>query len=498
MMAPYLRAYVQHNRSSVLSLAVISFIACAFLGLVIAVTQMLLTDYFVRMEYLGQSPEITGSSISFFVVTAICSIAIVLMLKSAFDVAMHARIRNLGIYKSIGATDAQVRRLLLAEGCVLALPAGCVGVFVGLGSAFLLVSGLVAMTAVNRTYDPVIEIAPAAILTALVASGLTIVISALLPARRLGKLSTIKAISEGDANYERVHKPGAASRLLGRMCGIEARLAADSLRARRRSMRTANISIAFAVLAFMTLLNFETLSHLSTQETYFQRYEGVWDVRVMFEDAARYGVDEGVVSELRALDGVTGVTFGDVYKEDSDDAFYNVLTDSARSARQVTSMLEDRYSGEQGVEVLNLDEEAVRDERSRSGIRLFIDVFAAVLAAIGIADVFASVLGRIPTRRHELAQLVAAGISARQVHRMFTVESLLIIAKPLALAAVLNSAIVVLAVKVSPVEMSAFLANMPLAHIGVFLVASWLPICIAYRLGEREMMRGPVCAAMAD
>lgn len=53
MMAPYLRAYVQHNRSSVLSLAAISFIACAFLGLVIAVTQMLLTDYFVRMEYLG-------------------------------------------------------------------------------------------------------------------------------------------------------------------------------------------------------------------------------------------------------------------------------------------------------------------------------------------------------------------------------------------------------------------------------------------------------------
>lgn len=66
MMAPYLRAYVQHNRSTVLSLAAISFIACALLGLVIGVTQMLLTDYFVRMEYLGQSPEITGSSISFF------------------------------------------------------------------------------------------------------------------------------------------------------------------------------------------------------------------------------------------------------------------------------------------------------------------------------------------------------------------------------------------------------------------------------------------------
>lgn len=498
MMAPYLRAYVQHNRPSVLSLAAISFIACAFLGLIVGVMQMLLTDYFVRMEYLGLSPEITGSSIAFFVVTTISSIAIVLMLKSAFDVAMHARIRNLGIYKSIGATDAQVRRLLLAEGCALALPAGCVGVFAGLGFAFLLVTGLVAITAGDRAYDPVIEIAPAACAAALVASALTIVISALLPARRLGKISVIRAISEGGASYDFVRRPGVASRLLGRICGIEARLAADSLSARRRSMRTANFSIAFAVLAFMTLLNFETLSHLSTQETYFQRYEGVWDVRVTFEGAARYGENEDVTSVLRSLDGVTEVTYGDTYKADSGDAFYNVLIDSSSSARQVTFVLEERFSDEQGVEVLNLEEEAARDERSRSGIRLFIDVFAAVLVAIGIADVFASVLGRIPTRRHELAQLLAAGISARQVRRMFTVESALIIAKPLVLAAILNAVIVALAVQVSPVEMSTFLANMPLVHIGVFLLASWAPIYIAYRLGEREMMRGPVCAAMAD
>ena len=497
MMAPYLRAYVRHNRSSGFSLAALSFIACAFLGLIVGVTQMLLTDYFVCLEQLGQNPEVTGSSIAFFIVTAISSIAIVFMLKSAFDVAMHARIRNLGIFKSIGATDGQVRRLLLAEGCILALPSGCVGVIVGLGLALMLIIGVVAMTAGNRTYEPVVVLEPASCATALVAAALTILVSALLPARRLGKLSVVKAISEGDASYDRARKAGLASRLFGRICGIEARLAADSLRARRRSMRTANISIALAILAFVTLLNFETLSHLSTQETYFQRYEGVWDVRLTFEGAASSGVNEGVVSDLRAMDGVTEVTYGDVYKADSGDAFYNVLTDSSRSASQVAAVLEERYSSERGVEVLNLEQEAVRDERSRSGIRLFIDVFAAVLAAIGVADVFASVLGRIPTRRHELSQLLAAGISARQVRRMFTVESLLIIAKPLALAAALNIVIAVLAVQASPVEMGTFLANMPLVHIGAFLLASWLPVCIAYRLGERVMMRRPVCAAKA-
>lgn len=498
MLGTYLKSYIVHNRSSVVSLAAISLVACILLGLVIGVAQLLVTDYLVRMDHLGQTPDITGSTIAFALVTAISSLSVVLMLKSAFDVSMHARIRQLGLIKSVGATDAQVRHLLLAEGCALSLPAGCAGVLAGLGLSLMLVQGVLALTAEGRTYEPVVEFSQTSLLIALGIALVTIALSALLPARRLGKISVMRAISEGDAHYDHVRRPGPLSRLIDRMLGTETRLAISSLRARRRSMRTANISIALAILAFVTLMNFETLSHLSTQETYFERYDGVWDVRVTVKGGASTEVDDEFVAELSAMGGVTEVTTGDAHKVDSSDAFYNILTDSRRSAADVTQRLEARFSSANDVEVANLYDEAERDARSRAGLRLFVDVFAGVLAAIGIADVFASVLGRIPARRREVAQLQAAGISPRQIRRMFAAESVCIIARPLAWAAVLNAGVVILAVQASPVEMADFLANMPVAHVGAFALTCWALVLLAYFLGERVIVGGRALAIACD
>ena len=84
MLRDYLTSYVRHNRASVTSLAAISFVASALLGLVVGVAHMLVTDYLARMAYLGETPSVTGSTIAFGVVTAISALALVLMLKSAF------------------------------------------------------------------------------------------------------------------------------------------------------------------------------------------------------------------------------------------------------------------------------------------------------------------------------------------------------------------------------------------------------------------------------
>ena len=495
MLRDYLASYARHNRTSVISLAALSFVASALLGLVIGVTHMLVSDYLARMAYLGEAPSVTGSTVAFASVTAISAFSLVLMLKSAFGVSMSARIRQLGILKSIGASDAQVRRLLLAEGCALSLPAACLGVLVGLALSIALVSAILALTAESRVYEPVIGLSPSAVLLGLLVACATIILSALLPARRLGKISVVRAISQGDDGYAPKRRPGPLFRALTTRLGIEASLAAQSLRSRRRTMRTANASIALAVLAFVTLINFETLSHLSTQVTYFERYEGVWDVRVTVEDGASSGADEALVADLLAMDGVSSVTLGDEHKASSDDLFYNVLVDSPASEAEVTRELESRFAGEKNVEVLSLSEEAERDASSRAGLRLFVDVFAGVLACIGISDVFSCVLGRVPERRREVSQLLAAGITRRQVRRMFASEATLIVARPLAWAAALNAIITVLAVEVSPVTWEAFLANMPIAHVGVFVAACWALVLLAYRLGEQQVLRdGPTLA----
>ena len=495
MLRDYLVSYVRHNRASVITLAALSFVASALLGLVIGVSHMLVTDYLARMDYLGEAPSVTGSTVAFAVVTTMSALSLVLMLKSAFGVSMSARIRQLGILKSIGASDAQVRRLLLAEGCALSLPAACLGVLVGMELSLALVSVILALTAEGRVYEPVIELPPSAVLLGLLVAAATIALSALLPARRIGRISVARAISQGDDELGSDRRPGPIFRALVRRLGVEASLAAQSLRARRRTMRTANASIALAILAFVTLVNFETLSHLSTQATYFERYDGVWDVRVTVEGGAAAGADEALADELRSMDGVTSVTLGDEYKADSGDLFYNVLVSSPTAEAQVAQTLKSQFADDDGVEVLSLSEEAERDARARAGLRLFVDVFATILACIGVSDVFSSVLGRIPERRREVSQLLAAGITRRQVRKMLASEATLIVARPLAWAAALNVVIVVLAVQASPVSWQAFLADMPVAHVAVFTLACWLLVRLAYRLGERSILRdGPALA----
>ena len=246
-----------------------------------------------------------------------------------------------------------------------------------------LVSVILALTAEGRVYEPVIELPPSAVLLGLLVAAATIALSALLPARRIGRISVARAISQGDDELGSDRRPGPIFRALVRRLGVEASLAAQSLRARRRTMRTANASIALAILAFVTLVNFETLSHLSTQATYFERYDGVWDVRVTVEGGAAAGADEALADELRSMDGVTSVTLGDEYKADSGDLFYNVLVSSPTAEAQVAQTLKSQFADDDGVEVLSLSEEAERDARARAGLRLFVDVFATSLPASG-------------------------------------------------------------------------------------------------------------------
>ncbi|HJA29826.1 MAG TPA: ABC transporter permease [Candidatus Olsenella pullicola] len=496
MLRSYLASYVRHNRGSVTSLAVISFVASALLGLVIGVSHMVVADYLARMDHLGQAPSVTGSTVAFGAVTAMSAVSLVLMLKSAFGVSMSMRIRQLGVLKSVGASDAQVRRLLLAEGCALSLPAACLGVLAGMGLSLALVAAILALTTESRVYEPIIGLSPSTVLAGILVAAATIVVSALLPARRLGRISVLRAISEGDDELSSRRRPGPLFRALTRRLGVEASLAAQSLRARRRTMRTANASIALAVLAFVTLMNVETLSHLSTQVTYFERYDGVWDVRVSVADGAAAGADGALLEELRSMDGVASVTLGDEYKVESGDLFYNVLVDSPAAEAEVAQALEDRFAGDKNVEVLSLSAEAERDASARAGLRLFVDVFAAVLACIGVSDVFASVLGRVPERRREVSQLLAAGITRRQVRGMFTSEATLIVVRPLSWAAALNVVVTALAVEASPVTWEAFLANMPLAHVAAFVAACWLLVLLAYRLGERQALRGDAALAV--
>ena len=66
--------------------------------------------------------------------------------------------------------------------------------------------------------------------------------------------------------------------------GTEGELAGNALKAQRKSLRTATLSLTLSFLGFALMLSFFTLSGISTNHTYFERYQDAWDVMATLKD----------------------------------------------------------------------------------------------------------------------------------------------------------------------------------------------------------------------
>lgn len=90
---------------------------------------------------------------------------------------------------------------------------------------------------------------------------------------------------------------------------MEGELAAGALKAQRKALRTASLSLIFSFLAFTLMQSFFTLSQMSTGETYFERYQGVWDIMVTVKNT-----DVDLFSETKELQNLSEIRSAIVYQ----------------------------------------------------------------------------------------------------------------------------------------------------------------------------------------
>lgn len=270
--------------------------------------ESLLSLYFVHDPDDSQPPLLLGF---FLLVLLIACGALTLVIHNAFGVSMNARMRQLGALASIGATPAQLRAALLQEAGFLCAAPVLLGVAGGiwLSRAGLgLIENLGAQVRGRRAAT--FQFHPLVLLAALAAAGLTVFLSAYLPARKLSRRAPLEAMRMGvESAPKRARKPG----LLAKLFGVEGELASAALRAQRRALRISNRSLALSFLSFALMLNFLALSDVSTEYTYFERYRDAWDVMAVAPegaeidalaaklDAAELGAaDRAVYGRLRA------------------------------------------------------------------------------------------------------------------------------------------------------------------------------------------------------
>ena len=219
----------------------------------------------------------------FILIAGIASFSLIIVIHNSFAVSMNARIHQFGIFSSIGATPKQIRSCLLQEAaalCILPILIGnLLGILISMGIIHM-ANDLLGSDVAGR-HESVFGYHPLVLVATLLLTVATIWISAWMPARKLSRLTPLEAIKNtGELQLKRKKK----SPLLTCLFGLEGELAGGALKAQKRALRTASLSLIFSFLAFTIMQSFFALSGISTRETYFERYQGVWDIMVTVKD----------------------------------------------------------------------------------------------------------------------------------------------------------------------------------------------------------------------
>ncbi len=244
--------------------------------------------------YMVRDPQDTAPRLlfpMFVLITVAASFSLIIVIHNSFAVSMNARIHQFGIFSSIGATPKQIRSCLLQEAVALCAPLILAGNLLGI----VISMGVIHMTnslsgsSVAGRSEAVFGYHPLVFVATILITAVTIWISVWMPARKLSKLTPLEAIKNtGELQLKRRKKAS----MLKCIFGMEGELAAGALKAQKKSLRTAHLSLVFSFLAFTVMQSFFALSEISTRETYFERYQGVWDVMVTVKDTDVDSFDE--------------------------------------------------------------------------------------------------------------------------------------------------------------------------------------------------------------
>ena len=111
------------------------------------------------------------------------ALALVLLIRNSFAITMQARLHQLGILASVGATPRQLRLCLLQEAAALALLPLALGTALGLAACSGVLAALNAAAAhVAGRHTAVFQMHPLLAAAILLLSLLTVLFSAWLPA----------------------------------------------------------------------------------------------------------------------------------------------------------------------------------------------------------------------------------------------------------------------------------------------------------------------------
>ncbi|AVQ96455.1 ABC transporter permease [Ethanoligenens harbinense] len=210
------------------------------------------------VDWLGQSSNtrIRTIFISVFLILAIVILLVAsLVIRNAFAMSVSEKIGQIGTLRCLGASPRQVRHLVLSEALILwgiSLPVGFGGGALAIG----------IVTYAIRSIDPnefghfALAVSAWPFGAAAALSLLTVLLSAAGPIRTGTRVSLVEAVRGGATYRDDRIRHNRRGRVLGKLFGFPALLAAKNIRRNPKRFRTTLLSVIVSVVLFFAVGGF--------------------------------------------------------------------------------------------------------------------------------------------------------------------------------------------------------------------------------------------------
>lgn len=203
------------------------------------------------------------------VIIVICMIMLtsIMCIKSSFDISISERIKQYGMYASIGATKVQIRKNVYFEAVILALIGIPLGLLLGIIASYSIMRVCDTVFADILVFDLIYSFSWIAMAVAIFLSILTIYFSANQSARKASKVTPIQAIrsqNEIEMKCENYLTPKWISRYLG----IGGEISYKNIERNREKYKTTMISLVICVALFIAVYSFTRIGVHQIEKQY--------------------------------------------------------------------------------------------------------------------------------------------------------------------------------------------------------------------------------------
>lgn len=184
-----------------------------------------------------------------------------------------------------------------------------------------------------------------------------------------------------------------------------------------------------------------------------------------------------------------------------EDTYIRVLSRERESLEALGALEEEicRIVG-QGhvVESENRIQERLDNDRIIGGYELVLGIFCGLFAVIGIAHVFSNTLGFLRQRKREFARYMSVGLTPQGMRKLFCIEALVIVGRPMLFTLCLTVAAVAVMIKASYLDPMEFMQVAPVGPIAAFILAVFGFVALAYYLGGKKVLKVNLAEALRD